>query len=129
RDAEEGPRRPAIAAPPGDGPLGVEALEVADEEHAEVDARGDGVSAFTVGIVGLAKVLGVAVEAGFGEQGVELVVEGVAGGLGQVGGDSPEVRLPLGRPMAHAHGEALARHYGLGWPNIPHPSRAFSTAC
>jgi hypothetical protein len=90
-----------------------------------VKAGGQRCPALAVGIIGLAEILGVAVEAGLGEQAVELVVENVAGRLGEVGGDRPEVRLPLGRPMTQAHGEALARHHGSGCPNIPCPSRAF----
>jgi hypothetical protein len=80
RDAEEGPQGEAVAAPPGDGPLGVEALEVPDEEHAEGDARRDRLPADAVGVVLPAEAPDVAVEAGVGEQAVEPIVEGVADG-------------------------------------------------
>src|SRR5579883_3333887 len=127
--AEEGPQRQAIAAPPGDGPLRVEALEVADEEHAEVGAGRDGLAADTVGVVWLAEGLDEVVEAGLGEEAVELVVEDVARGARQVGGRDPQVRLSLFRPPAHRHGESLAQKSETCPPTITRLSKTFSTGC
>ena len=39
RDAEELPQRKAVAATPGDAPLRADAFEVADQQHAKIDAR------------------------------------------------------------------------------------------
>src|SRR5262249_29495543 len=78
RDAEEGPQGEAVGATPGNGPLGVESLEVTDEEHAEIGARGDGLSTDAVGGVRRTETLGVGIEAGLGEEGIELVLEDVA---------------------------------------------------
>src|SRR5215475_6225488 len=79
RDAEEGTQGEAVGATPGNGPLGVESLEVTDEEHAEIGAWWDGLSTDAVGVVRLTEVLDVGVEAGPGEEGIELVIEDVAG--------------------------------------------------
>src|SRR6185436_6182784 len=94
-------------------PLGVEALEVADEEHAEVDARRDGVAADVGGVVLLAEVLGEAVEAVVVEELVELVIEDMAGGLRQVGSGDPKFGLVFGGAAAHTHGRLLRRRC---WP-------------
>ena len=75
---EEGPQREAVGATPGNGPLGVESLEVTDEEHAEIGARWDGLSTDAVGVVRLTETLDVGIEAGLGEEGIELVIEDVA---------------------------------------------------
>jgi len=68
RDANEGLQREAAAAPPGDGPLRVEGLARADEEHAEVDPGRDQLPANAIGVVLLAEVLDLVVEVVLGEQ-------------------------------------------------------------
>src|SRR5204862_7444158 len=113
RDAEEGPEREAVTAPPGDGTLRVQGLEVADEEHAEVGARRDRLPADAVGVVPPAEVLDMPVEVGVGEQAVELLVEDVAGGLRQLGRGDPEFGLVIGRSAAHAHEASLT-----GWESV-----------
>src|SRR5262249_3847835 len=107
----------------------IEALEVADQEHAEVDARGDGLPADALDIIGLTEGLDMGIEAGLGEQGVELVVEGVAWGAGEFGGRHPTVGLLMALATAHAHGEAPQAACLLGCPNIPDLSSGFSTGC
>ena len=67
-DAEKGSQREAVTASPSDGPLGVQFLEVADEEHAEVGAGRDGLPADAIGVVGLTEGLDTVVEIGLGEQ-------------------------------------------------------------
>ena len=76
--AEEGPQRQAVAAAPRDAALRVEALEVADEQHAEEHARRDR-GAAAVAVERLAQPLHVGVELGLGEQLVQSRIEGVAG--------------------------------------------------
>ena len=55
RNAQELRQRAAVAAPPGDAPLRVDPLEVADQQHAEVDARRDRFAADPGGVVRLAQ--------------------------------------------------------------------------
>ncbi len=115
-------------ASPGDASLGVEILEVADKEHAEVDARRDRIPAHAVGVIGLAEAFDMAVEATLSQQGVEFIVEDMAGGLGQVGGSDPEVPLPVLGPTTHAHGASLSWG-GRDGLRIPQLSSGFSTGC
>src|SRR5262249_15352930 len=61
--AQEGLQAAAVGTAPGDAALGVEALEVADEEHAEVHARRDAGAADAVGVEGAAQVFDEGVEA------------------------------------------------------------------
>jgi hypothetical protein len=62
--AEEVAQGAAVGAAPGDAALGVEAREVADEEHAGVGAGRDAGAADAVGVAGAAEVLDAGVEAG-----------------------------------------------------------------
>ena len=57
----------------------IQPLEIADEEHAEVDAGWDGLSADSVGVVRLAEFFDMSVEAGLSKETIELVVEDVTG--------------------------------------------------
>src|SRR6516162_6153974 len=91
RDPEEGSQGEAVGATPGNGSLGTQPLEVADEQQAEVDARRDGFPAEAIGIEGLTEVLDVGVEGGLGEKSVQLVIEDMAGGAGEIGGGDPKV--------------------------------------
>src|SRR5262249_19757746 len=116
RDAEEGAQRQAVGAAPGDAALGVEALEVADQQHTEVDAGRDRVAALAVGVGGRAGILDVSVEARFCEEGIELVIEDMAGRGGEVRGSDPEVGLLLLRPATHAHARNPRSAYSAGWP-------------
>lgn len=106
-DGEEGPQGEAVGAPPGDAPLGVDPLEVADEQHPEVRARRERRAAHLVGVVGPAQSLDELVELGLGQEGVEAVVERMAGGLRQVGGRDEQFAL-VRRPTAtQSHGNDL----------------------
>src|SRR5277367_6524761 len=80
RNAQECPQRQTVRAAPGDAALAVEPFEVADEQHAEVDARRQArLTAFLFAFVedGTAS-LDPAVEVGLSQQRVELLIEGVA---------------------------------------------------
>ena len=55
RQAQEGLRGAAVGTTPGDGPLRGEALEVAEKEHAEVDAGRHARPAEALGVVGVLK--------------------------------------------------------------------------
>src|SRR3954447_4910927 len=103
RDPEEGSQGEAVGATPGNGSLGAQPLEVAHEQHAEIGTRWDRFPAEAVGVEGLTEVLDVAVEGGLGEQAVELVMEDMAGGAGEIGGGDPKVWLLLRRAAPHAH--------------------------
>src|SRR5271154_3170279 len=102
---EEGPEGKAVAAPPGNAPLRVEALEITDENHAKVRAWGNGLPPDAAGVVGLAEGFDKAVKLDGDEEFVQLVIEDVAGGLSDIGRSDPQVGLPLFRPASHAHGK------------------------
>lgn len=74
---------------PGDTACGIDALEIANEEGAEVDARGEAGSTHFLGVELLASAFGELVELFPVEQFIEPSVKGV-GGLGR--------QLPLGDP-------------------------------
>src|SRR5262249_46965348 len=103
----------AVGAAPGDAALGVEALEVADEEHAEVDAGGNAGAADAVGVVGAAEILHEGVKAGLAEEGGQVRIEGEAGGDGQVGGRDPQVGL-LGLASTEGHEDLAATGVSRG---------------
>ena len=84
QEAEEGLHRAAIGTTPGDGPLRVEALEVADEEHAEVDAGRHTRSAEAVGVVGAAQILNERLEARLVQQRIEARVKRIRRRRGQI---------------------------------------------
>ncbi len=58
---------------------------------------------WAVGVVGLTEVLDVGVKGDLGEKSVELVIEDVAGGVREIGGGDPKLRLLFRRAAPHAH--------------------------
>ena len=68
-----------IGGPPGDTAFGIDALEIADQEGAEVDARGEAGPAHFLGVELLAGGFGELVELFGFEQFIEPGVEGVGG--------------------------------------------------
>jgi len=92
---EEAPQRQRIGDAPGDGALGIEAFEVADEQATEVDAGGQRGPAERFGVEGSAELFGVRIEAVLVEQRVELGVERVRRRARQVGCGQEEIFLAL----------------------------------
>ena len=68
-----------IGGPPGDTAFGIDALEIADEEDAEGDARGEAGPAHFLGVELLAGRFGELVELFGVEQFIEPSVKGVSG--------------------------------------------------
>jgi hypothetical protein len=101
--AEEGPQRAAVGATPGDAALRADTLEVADQEHAEVDARWYTGAADVRGVVGRAEVFDEGVEVSFVEDLVEARVKGIGGRCGEVLEGDDDVQ---------GFGNAMAQH---GW--------------
>ena len=77
-EAQKRLKRPAITAAPGDGPLRIETLEKADEEHPEVDPRRNARAATSIAIIWTTKILYEFVELCFAEKSVELGIERMA---------------------------------------------------
>ena len=75
RDAQKFSQAEAVGTPPGDAPLRAEALEVAHQQHPEVDARRNAGPAHGVVIVRLTEPFHELVEAGFTQQLVELAIK------------------------------------------------------
>jgi hypothetical protein len=75
RDAQKFSQAEAVGTPPGDAPLRAEALEVAHQQHPEVDARRNAGPPQGVVIVRLAQPFDELVEACFSQQLVELAVK------------------------------------------------------
>ena len=114
----EGPHGQGIPKPPTNAPFRVDALEIAQQQHAEISSGRDGASAHVVRVEGGAEVLDEDVEVGLFQQAVELLVEGVARTLGQITAGHPQGLLTLSSPTkAHRklHGkggwEKGAKHF------------------
>ena len=95
RHAQKLGQRATVVTPPGDAALRADSLEVADENHAKVDARRNRLAAHLGGVVGSTERFQPAVEAGFGQQRVQLFVKWVAGRFGQLRGRDPSRLLFL----------------------------------
>jgi len=94
-EAEETGQRATVSTPPGDAALRVDPFEVADEQHAKVNAgRNPGASGFG-GVVRLAGLFNPAIEVTLVEQFVELVVEDVPRNIGERVGFDPELLLAI----------------------------------
>src|ERR1700744_3518016 len=107
RHTEEAAQTEAVGTTPGDAALAVDPLEVADQEHAEIDARRNRIPAHVVGVMRPAQRFDMAIEARVAKEAIELVVEDVAGGLRQIRGRDPEFPLLFARTAAHAHVDSL----------------------
>ena len=97
------PQRQRIRAAPGDAALAIDVLEVADEEHAEVNPWRQARLPAGLGLFverGAAR-FDPAVEAGFGEEFVQLLVERVPGGRRDLIRRDEKRFLPR---LAFAHG-------------------------
>lgn len=102
--AQELPQRERISDPPGDAALGVQALEVPDEEAPEVDTGRETGPTPSALVVAGTRVLDVRVERLPAEEGLKLGVEGVARGLHDGGRRDPQVGLALLlTTFAHSH--------------------------
>ncbi len=73
-DAKKLTKRKAVGTPPGDATLRLNPLKVADEQHSEVDSRGNAGATFVL-VVGLTDRFDPSVKARLGQQVVELSVE------------------------------------------------------
>ena len=105
RNAQERSQAQAVGTAPGDAALAVDPLEVAHQQHAEVHARRNGgLAAFLFGGVVLpAATFDPAVEAGFGQQLVELAIKGMPRRFRQTTGHHKQGVLPLPLPATHRH--------------------------
>src|SRR5436190_2340605 len=101
-NAEELCQRAAIAAPPGDAALGGDAFEVADEDHAKVNARRDRWPTELGGIVWLATLFDPLVELGLRQELIEFLVEGMPRRLRQLRRGNPKPLLfSFAFPQSH----------------------------
>ena len=104
RDVEERPQAQRIGGPPGNRPLGIEPLEVAQEQHPEVSARRQARPTHAVGVELRALLLGEGVEAGLVEHPIQAFVERVARAARQLAAGDPHRPLPPpGASFAHGH--------------------------
>ena len=95
RGAQKFSQAEAVGTPPGDAPLRAEALEVAHQQHPEIDARRNSRPAHGVVIVRLTKPFDQLVEVGFSQQFVELAIKDVPFRPRQIVHRDPERRLLL----------------------------------
>jgi hypothetical protein len=100
---EELAERPAVGAPPRDRPVRLQALEVADEQHPEEDARRHARPPHRLGVVRSTQLLDQCVEAVLGQQPIQRGIERMAGGLRQVGGRDEGLHLPLPASLPECH--------------------------
>ena len=107
RNAQKLPQRQAVGAPPGDPPLTVDPFEVPHQQHAEIDARRDRALPASLDLLveRLAPLLDPAVEAGFGEQHVEGLVEGMPLRARELLRRDKQRLLPRFLPPSHRHRE------------------------
>ena len=103
RVAQEGPQGQAVRTTPRDAAFGVDALEIADQQHAEVDPRRNARPTDGVVVELRAEPLGEVVEPSLGEELVELAVERMPRSSRHVRARDPEFLLPLSLPFAHRH--------------------------
>src|SRR3954469_1324875 len=110
RDSQELPQGQAVSAPPGDPPLAVDPLEIADQEHPEVHARRQRrlAARLLFFVVPPAAILPPAVKARLGQQLVELPVKRMARRPRQLRRSYEQLFLPLTLPPTHRHRAVLA---------------------
>ena len=123
RHPQELPQRQRITAPPGDSPLRPDPLEVADQQHAEVDARRNARPA-PLRVVRLAQLLDPLVEAPCGQQFIELHVESMSRRDRQARCRDPQFPLPLVVPSPQRHRFVLAP-----WSTSSDPPPMIATRC
>ena len=123
RHTQELPQAQAVGTPPGNSPLATNVFEVTDQKHAKVDARRDGrLSAFLLGgIIPLTAAFDPSVKVGFGEELIELSIEGMSGGFGKSLGSDEESLLSL-TPLAHRHEKTSVSLPGVPGDTIAHLS-------
>src|SRR5580658_3569885 len=92
-DAQERGERSAIAATPGDATLRRDAFEVADENHAKVDAGWNRRPPDLGSIERLAAFFDPAVELGLGQNVVQFLIKGMPRRFRQLGGSDPQPLL------------------------------------
>ena len=127
-------QREPVLAIPGDGPVGGETLQVADEQHPEVDTRRDGGPSLA-GKAWSAEVFRPGVKSILGEKVVESGVEGMPLALGKLMLVDPH-RLLLGFASTNRHavnslfwkGKFRLPHLGIGATGFTGFLR-FSTGC
>ena len=74
---------PTISTPPSDAPLRLDALKVTNQQHAEVNSRSYPRPTFAAAVKGRALIFNPAIEACFGQQLIELLVEHMPHRLGK----------------------------------------------
>lgn len=104
------PQKPAqrerIGRPPRNAPLGVDALEVPDQQQSEVRARRQTRASDRVGVERRALRLHERVEGVRVEHLIQPLIERMAAGLGQLVGGDPQSGCPRSRfPPSHGHAE------------------------
>src|SRR5882672_11334917 len=92
-NAEELRQRTAVAATPGDAALRADALEVAHEDHAKVDARRNRWPTELGGVIRLAAFFDPAIKVGFGQHLVQFLIERMPRRFRQLGGGDPKPLL------------------------------------
>jgi len=91
-------------------PLRADAFEIADQQHAKVDARRNRRAADVVMVIRPADLLDRAVEVGFSQQPIELAIKHVPFRLRQAGGGHPHLLLFVAS-LSQRHRRCLLRFY------------------
>ena len=105
-ELEELPQRQGIGTAPADAALGIDALEVADQEHAEIPARRDGPAAEFFGVEGRTELFEEAVKCFLVQELLQPLVKDMPLTLGQLIIDQPHALL-LCLPPTRTHGRLL----------------------
>ena len=103
RDAQKLSQAEAVGTPPGDTPLRAEALEVAHQQHPEVDARRNAGPPHRFVVVRLTEPFDELVEAGCSQQLIELAVKHMPFRPRQLVHRDPEGRLLLLVAVSQRH--------------------------
>ncbi len=121
-ELEEFPQGKGIAAAPADAALRVDALEVANQKHAEIAARRDGSAANIIGVKGCAQGLKKAVKATLTQNFLQLFIKNMALALRYLIIRQPHTALLLLAP-AKTHGVLLRENAIMAY------LQTFSTGC
>jgi hypothetical protein len=92
-EPQELTNRKAVCTSPGDTSLGLNAFEVANQEHSEVNARRNSMPAPYLAVVGLTELLDPLIEACFGKQAIEFGIEGMSVRTGKIVSSDKEILL------------------------------------
>ena len=102
RQSQEGAKRQQIRTPPGNSPLAVDPLEIADHVHAEITTGRQRRGTHPRRVVWLALILDENVEASLRQQGLQPIVKGVPRRTWYLGPGRDQVVLSPGLP-SHRH--------------------------